>query len=247
MGRLRFDNPDQDVFLSRAVIGNGNGNRNSHLLGETTRLRKKTTIRDVAAAAGVSHQTVSRVINDRPDVADETRRQVWQVIEQLGYQPSAIARSLIRQRSFALGVVTAGLRYFGPASVLNGITEQAEEMGFTLLLKELPSFDAEDVEPLLNSLLARQVDGIIWAVPEVGNNRDWLQDRLPELPASLIFITMQARADLSVSTVSVDNYAGGRIATEHLLEWGYRHIGHVSIVEEDPPGGVRPFEPGHHA
>ena len=206
------------------MTGNGNG----HTYEETVRLKKKVTIKDVASAAGVSHQTVSRVINDRPDVAKETRRQVLHVIEELGYQPSAIARSLIRQRSFALGVVTAGLGYFGPSRVLNGITEQAEEQGFTLLLKELPSFDAEDIRPLLNSLLARQVDGILWAVPEVGNNRDWLQDQLPELPVPLVLITTQPRPDLPVSTISVDNYAGGRIATHHLLEQGYRHIGHIT-------------------
>jgi LacI family transcriptional regulator len=82
---------------------------------------RKVTIRDVAAAAGVSHQTVSRVLNDRPDVAEETRRRVWQVIEELRYHPSAIARSLIQQRSFTLGVVIAGLKYVGPSRTLNGI------------------------------------------------------------------------------------------------------------------------------
>ena len=189
-------------------------------------MRKKITIRDVAAAAGVSHQTVSRVINNRPDVAEETRRRVWQVIEELGYQPSAIARSLIQQRSFTLGVVTAGLKYVGPSRTLNGIARQAEEMGYMLLLKELPSFDADNVQPLLNSLLARQVDGIIWAVPEVGSNRDWLQSQPPGLSVPMIFLTMQTRPDLSI--VSIDNYIGGRIATEHLLKQGYRHVGHIS-------------------
>lgn len=189
-------------------------------------MKKRVTIRDVAAAAGVSHQTVSRVLNDRPDVAEETRRRVWQVIEELRYQPSAIARSLIRQRSFTLGVVIAGLKYVGPSRTLNGITEQAEEMDYTLLLKELPRFDTNDVQPLLNSLRARQVDGIIWAVPEIGRNRDWLQSQPPELPIPMIFLTMQTRSDLLI--VSVDNYTGGRIATEHLLEQGYRHIGHIS-------------------
>jgi LacI family transcriptional regulator len=187
---------------------------------------RKVTIRDVAAAAGVSHQTVSRVLNNRPDVAEETRHRVRQVIEELSYQPSAIARSLIQQRSFTLGIVTAGLKYVGPSRTLNGITEQAEEMGYTLLLKELPRFDTNDVQPLLNSLRARQVDGIIWAVPEIGRNRDWLQSQPPELPIPMIFLTMQTRSDLLI--VSVDNYTGGRIATEHLLEQGYRHIGHIS-------------------
>jgi LacI family transcriptional regulator len=188
--------------------------------------RRKATIKDVAAAAEVSHQTVSRVINNRPDVAEGTRRRVWQVIEELNYQPSAIARSLIRQRSLTLGVVTAGLKYVGPSRTLSGITEQAEQMGYTLLLKELPGFQANDVQPLLNSLLARQVDGVLWAVPEIGDNRDWLQCHPPGSLVPMIFLTMEARSDLFI--VSIDNYAGGRMATEHLLEQGFRHIGHIS-------------------
>jgi LacI family transcriptional regulator len=189
-------------------------------------VKLRVTIRDVAAAAGVSHQTVSRVINHRPDVADETRQRVWQVIEELNYQPSAIARSLIRQRSYTLGVVTAGLQYVGPSRTLSGITEQAEEMGYTLVLKELPRFDTNDIRPLLNSLVARQVDGIIWAVPEIGTNRAWLEGQPPELAAPLTFLTMGARPALS--SVSIDNYMGGCLATEHLLEQGYQNIGHIS-------------------
>lgn len=188
--------------------------------------QRPITIKQVAQQAGVSTQTVSRVLNNRPDVAPETRQRVQQIIKQLGYRPSAIARSLIRQRSHTLGVVTAGLRYIGPSRTLNGITGQAEAMGYALLLKKLPKFDTDDVEPILNSLLARQVDGIIWAVPEVGNNRDWLLGRLPQLPVPIIFLTMHQQAGLSV--VAVDNRFGARMATEHLLEQGYRHIGHVA-------------------
>jgi LacI family transcriptional regulator len=189
-------------------------------------MRRKVTIRDVAAAAGVSHQTVSRVLNNRPDVAECTRQRVLEVIERLEYQPSAVARSLSQQRSYALGVVTAGLGYVGPSRTLNGIAGQAERMGYALLLKELPRFDAEDLEPIFNSLLAQQIDGIIWAVPEVGDNRAWLDDRLADLPVPVLFITMEARPDLPI--VAIDNYAGGRMATEHLLGQGYRHIGHIS-------------------
>jgi LacI family transcriptional regulator len=189
-------------------------------------MRKQTTIRDVAAAAGVSHQTVSRVLNDRPDVAEETRRHVLKVIQELGYRPSAIARSLAQQRTLTLGVVTAGLDYVGPSRTLNGITEQAERMGYELLLKELPRFDAQDLRPLFKSLLARQIDGIIWAVAEVGDNRAWLQEQPDKLPVPIIFLTMQARPGVPI--VAVDNYAGGRMATEHLLEQGYRHIGHIT-------------------
>ena len=80
------------------------------------------------------------MINDRPDVSAETRVRVQKVIDDLGYQPSALARSLIRQRSYTLGVVTAGLKYTGPSRTLSGITDAAEEAGYSLLLKELPTF-----------------------------------------------------------------------------------------------------------
>jgi LacI family transcriptional regulator len=188
--------------------------------------RKKVTIKQVAQEAGVSTQTVSRVLNDRPDVAPETRQQILDIIDRLGYQPSALARSLIRQRSYTLGIVIAGLRYIGPSRTLNGITTRAEAMGYSLLLKKLRKFDTEDVEPILNDLLARQVDGIIWAVPEIGSNHDWLQDRLPGLPVPIIFLTTQQKTNLS--TVSIDNYWGGRIATEHLLAQGCQQIGHLA-------------------
>jgi LacI family transcriptional regulator len=187
--------------------------------------KKRVTIKEVARQAGVSTQTVSRVANDRPDVAPETRERVLRVIQELEYHPSALARSLIQQRSYTLGVVTAGLKFIGPSRTLNGITAKAEELGYTLLLKELPRFDSNDTKPLLQSLLARQVDGIIWAVPEVGENRDWIQN-LDSLPVPMVFLAMESRPDLTV--VSVNNYAGGKMATEHLLQSGCRRIGHIS-------------------
>ena len=122
----------------------------------------RATIKEVASAAGVSTQTVSRVINDRPDVSPKTRKRVQEVIDRLGYQPSALARSLIQQRSYTLGVVTAGLKYIGPSRTLSGITSAAEEAGYSLLLKELPHFDAAEIEPIFQKLLSRHVDGIIW-------------------------------------------------------------------------------------
>lgn len=192
--------------------------------------RKRVTIKQVAKEAGVSTQTVSRVINERPDVAADTRQRVQEVIDLLGYQPSALARSLINQRSYTIGVVTAGLKYVGPSRTLNGITGQAEEMGYTLLLKELGSFETEDVKPILRSLTARQVDGMIWAVPEVGTNHDWVNDELSSLTIPMLFLTMEPRGSLSI--VAVDNREGGRLATQHLIEQGFRNIAHLAGPEE---------------
>jgi DNA-binding LacI/PurR family transcriptional regulator len=189
-------------------------------------INKRATIKQVAKASGVSTQTVSRVINDRPDVAPETRERILQIINELDYHPSALARSLIQQRSFTLGVVTSGLKYLGPSRTLNGITSKAGEMDYALLLEELPRFDTEDIKPLLESLLSRHVDGIVWAVPEVGDNRRWVDEILNDVPVPVVFMTMQPRP--GISTIAVDNYQGGVIATRHLWEQGYRHIGHIS-------------------
>ncbi len=187
---------------------------------------KRPTIKEVAKVAGVSTQTVSRVINERPDVAPETRERILITISELGYQPSALARSLIQQRSYTLGVVTAGLKHIGPARTLNGITSAAEEAGYSLLLKELPRYDAEDVIHIFQALLSRHVDGIIWAVPEVGENRNWVDKQALDLKIPIVYLTMEPKQN--ISTVSIDNYLGGRMAMSHLLEQGYRRIGHVS-------------------
>lgn len=186
----------------------------------------RATIKEVASVAGVSTQTVSRVINDRPDVSPETRKKVQEVIKELSYQPSALARSLISQRSFTLGVVTAGLRHIGPSRTLSGITSAAEEAGYSLLLKELPSYETEDVQPIFQAFLSRHVDGIIWAVSEVGENRKWLNNPPADIEVPLVYITMEPRANLSM--VTIDNYLGGRMAMSHLLEQGYQKIGHIS-------------------
>jgi len=189
-------------------------------------IAKRFNIKQVAHLAGVSTQTISRVINDRSEVSVETRERIKRIIKKLGYQPSSLARSLIRQRSFTLGVVTAGLRFNGPSRILNGITSKADELGYTILLKELPRFDSNRTEPLLKTLLAQPVDGIIWAVPEVGDNRAWVNKALADVSTPIVFLNMESCPGLSV--INDDNFHGAKMATAHLLEQGYRRIGHIS-------------------
>ena len=185
----------------------------------------RITIKQVAAQAGVSTQTVSRVLNDRPDVSPETRTRVQQTIDRLAYKPSAVARSLIGRRTHTIGVVGSSLEYFGPSTTLVGIEKEAAESGFSVLLALVHEPDTENVRPVLEDMLSRQVEGIIWAVPEIGNNHLWVDAlALPVLP--IVFLTMATRPNLP--SVSVDNRLGGRLATEHLLASGYRHIGLIT-------------------
>ena len=188
--------------------------------------RKRVTIKDVAQAAGVSTQTVSRVMNKLSYVSGETRQRVEAVVEQLGYRPSTLARSLIQQRSYTLGIVIFGLKYIGPSRTLNGIADKADELGYMLLMKELNNFDTNSIDDVIDSLLARQVDGILWAVPEIGENHAWLDDRLGKIPVPVLFLAMQPRQ--GVPSVATDNFQGAVTAIQHLLDCGRKGIGHIS-------------------
>ncbi len=188
--------------------------------------RKRITIKDVAQAAGVSTQTVSRVMNKVSYVSEETRQRVEAVVDELGYRPSTLARSLIQQRSYTLGVVTFGLKYIGPSRTLNGVADKADELGYMLLMKELDNFDINSIDDVIDSLLARQVDGIIWVAPEIGNNHSWLDERLEKIPVPVLFLAMEPRE--GISSVATDNYQGAVLAVQHLLDCGRTKIGHIS-------------------
>ena len=186
---------------------------------------KRVTIKDVAQAAGVSTQTDTRVMNNTSYVSAETRLRVEEVVAQMGYRPSTLARSLIQQRSYTLGVVTFGLKYIGPSRTLNGIADKADELGYMLLMKKMDNFDPNRIDEVIDSLLARQVDGIIWDVPENNENRAWAQG-IESLPVPIVFMSMEPKPGYSV--VSMDSYLGAQMATQHLLEQGCRQIGHIS-------------------
>ncbi len=188
--------------------------------------RKRVTIKDVAQAAGVSTQTVSRVMNKFSYVSGETRQRVEAVVDQLGYHPSTLARSLSQQRSYTLGIVTYDLKYIGPSRTLNGIADKADELGYMLLMKEIDNFDANRIDDVIDSLLARQVDGVLWAVPEIGDNHSWVDERLEKIPVPVLFVAMLPRK--GISSVSTDNYQGSVMAIQHLLDCGRKKIGHIS-------------------
>ncbi|MGZ8438041.1 MAG: LacI family DNA-binding transcriptional regulator, partial [Candidatus Limnocylindrales bacterium] len=139
----------------------------------------RVTIKEIARMCGVSTQTVSRVINKRPDVSPRTRQAVAAAIAAVGFQPSEVARSLVQRRSQMLGVVAAGLRYFGVAQTLNGITDESDASGYVVLLKEIPTSDGIEILSVIEFLIAHRVEGIIFAAPDVGANIPRLREQLP--------------------------------------------------------------------
>lgn len=187
----------------------------------------RVTIREIARMCGVSMQTVSRVINNRPDVSPATRKSVEAAIAAVGFQPSAVARSLVQRRSQTIGVIAAGLDLFGVAQTLNGITEESQRSHFALLLMELASEDVEGVVPAIDFLVSHRVEGmIIFAPPEVGTSVAPLPDAFPETRPPIVLLKSDPSTESS--TISIDNRGGARMATEHLLALGRRRIGHIS-------------------
>jgi LacI family transcriptional regulator len=183
------------------------------------------TLRDVAELAGVSTKTVSRVVNHQNEISESTRQRVQAAIDQLDYRPNILARSLIHQRSNTLAVIAWGIDYFGPSRIVVGIEQEANELGYSLFLS-LVSHPTDDHEQILDTLISRRVEGIIWAIPDVGDNRSWVQtSRLDQLPP-VVFLSMESRPGISV--VSVDNRNGAKQAVQHLLQQGRRKIGIIT-------------------
>lgn len=186
----------------------------------------RVTIKEIAALTGVSTQTVSRVINKRPDVSPATRQVVEAAIEEHGFRPSAVARSLVNRRSRMLGVIASGLEYVGVGQTVTGIADEAEASGYSIILKELAGFDAPDIVPVVELLLEHRVEGIIFAGPQMVSNVRRVQEQLPAARAPIVFL--KSDPSPSFTTIGIDNIAAGRLATEHLLALGRRRIAHLA-------------------
>jgi LacI family transcriptional regulator len=182
------------------------------------------TIVDVAKRAHVfDWHRFQRIDGEKRPVSLATRERVLRAVEELGYRPNLLARSLVNRSSKTLGVVAYGLEYYGPSRTLVGIEQQAAALGYSVLLDLLHRPDGQDVDAVLAELTARRVDGVIWAVHEVGDNHVWIDEaRLRSLPP-MIFLTMEQRPGATI--VATDNRVGARLATQHLIDVRRRTVG----------------------
>jgi DNA-binding LacI/PurR family transcriptional regulator len=187
---------------------------------------KKVTIKDVAKIAGVSAQTVSRVVNNHPDVSDQTRTKIQKIVKDLGYSPNIIARSLIQGKTNTIGVVGFRLDYFGSNSILTAIERKAGKLGFSLLLTLINDLDESKIDPVLNQLLSRQVDGLIWTLPWLKDTHNSISEKTKNLSVPVVLLN---RTSFSGDTVvCLDNRHGARLATRHLLDNGYEQVGIIT-------------------
>jgi DNA-binding LacI/PurR family transcriptional regulator len=189
---------------------------------------------DVARLAGVSHQTVSRVLHDSPRVRPETRSRVIAAMEQLRYRPNTVARALVTGRSMTLGVVSFDTTLYGPASTVVGIERAAHDAGYVVSLASVRSLDASSVRGALDRLRDQGVDGIVVVAPMAS-----AAGALDDLPPGPPVVVAEAGADGAVPAVTVDQVAGALEATEHLLALGHRTVRHLAGPQDWPEAQQR--------
>ncbi|HTV12997.1 MAG TPA: LacI family DNA-binding transcriptional regulator [Acidimicrobiales bacterium] len=204
-----------------APAGRGKPERSSSAAGPGTRLRP--SIANVASLAGVSHQTVSRVLNDHPSVSELTRARVLAAIEQLGYRPNSAARALASGRSMTLGVVALDTSLYGPVSTLLGIQQAAQRLGYFVSVVAVHSIDSYSVREAVRRLTSQSVEGLAVIAPFSS-----AREALTYLPIGTPVVAVEGDPEAGTSVVTVDQVAGARAATQHLIAGGCKTVHHVA-------------------
>ncbi len=195
--------------------------------------RSRTTIRDVAARAGVSHQTVSRVINQSDQVTPETRERVQVAIRELGYSPNRLAQSMVTQKTRTIGLVVADITNPFFFEVARGVQDTALAQGYNVFVCNTDD-NPQGEQDVLTLLASQEVDGVILST--ASSNDDELLS-FAENYKPLVVINREIDHP-KASLVNVDICKGAKLAIEHLIERGHKHIAMLSHAGH-PPDTVR--------
>ncbi len=185
--------------------------------------RRNPAMTDVARVAGVSHQTVSRVLNGHPNVRESTRERVLAAIDQLAYRRNHAARALVTKRTETLGVVAFDTTLYGPASTLFGVEQAAREAGYFLSIVSLKAITRSTVADALGYLAAQSVDGLIVIAPQ-----RHAAEALAAVPPGLPVVAVEGGRAPNLPVVCVDQAEGAAMVTRHLLELGHETVWHVA-------------------
>jgi len=184
---------------------------------------RQPVMADVAKLAGVSHQTVSRVLNDSPHVKEQTRDRVLAAIRELDYRPNSAARALVTRRSKTLGVVSFDTTLYGPASMLYGIEQAARSAGYFVSIASIRSLEGRSMQEALDRLLDQAVEGVLVIAPQTSS-----VGALARVRSSVPVVAVGSGAQARMPGAAVDNEAGARAATRYLLDLGHRTVHHIA-------------------
>ena len=184
---------------------------------------RRPVMADVAKLAGVSHQTVSRVINGSANIRPSTRERVERAIAHLDYRPNTAARALVTRRSKMIGIIGSNTALYGPASIQFSIQDAARAAGYFTSLVTLGAVTHDELRGALDYLSRQSVEAIVMIVTQ--------QDALAVVRSeatTIPLIVVEGELSGRGLSVGVDQTAGARLATQHLVDLGHRDIIHVS-------------------
>lgn len=184
---------------------------------------RSVSMLDVAAHSGVSHQTVSRVLNNHTNVSDKTRKRVLASINELNYHPNIAARTLVTGKSSSIGVLSYDTTLYGPASILHAVQFSAREKGYAVHIVSLKATDGESVKKGLQDLYATGIEGIILIVP---HTRDSVL--IKKLPGGLPGVIIEGESSKEIPSVNIDQLRGAETAVNYLIKLGHQKIAHIS-------------------
>ena len=192
------------------------------IVSGTGNLSRPPVMADVARLAGVSHQTVSRVLNDHPNVRPPTRDKVLAAIRELAYRPNAAARTLVTRRTHTLGVISFDTMLYGPASMLYGF-ERAAHDAYFVSIASLPALDRGSMLDAVDRFIGQGVEGII-----VIATQDTAVAALAHVPGQVPLVAVGCGTRAPVTSVAIDNTAGAAAATRYLLSRGHTTVHHIA-------------------
>jgi DNA-binding LacI/PurR family transcriptional regulator len=178
---------------------------------------------DVADHCGVSHQTVSRVVNGTGSVSNKTREKVQAAIAELGYQPNLAAKALATGRTQTIGVLSFDSTLYGPTAMLHSIQVAAREAGYQVVLNSVEDLSNSSITEGIATLAKSNVDGVIVIAPRssTADSQIFVETRVP-----IVFTETQDREPFAM--VDVDQVGLGKLATEHLIALGHKRIAHIA-------------------
>jgi DNA-binding LacI/PurR family transcriptional regulator len=182
---------------------------------------------DVARLAGVSHQTVSRVVNDLPNVRPATRQRVEEAIKQLRYRPSTAARALVTKRSRTIGLITTGGPDYGPSSIVLGFNEAARNARYNVSISSMLESDPGSMRGSVELLLGQNVEAIVLVAAHRG-----ALEAMQRIDLGVPLLAVESSGRSGFHSVSIDQYAGAHAATMHLISLGHREILHLAGPED---------------
>jgi len=195
--------------------------------GIQTVARTRVSIKDIADAAGVTHPTVSRALNDSPLISEPTRLRIQRISKEMGYTPDAVAQSLQTRRTHIIGLVVASIGDPFFADLVEGVEKVARPAGFSVFLNSSHNDPNQEIQ-VIETFHRQRVDGILVASSRIGSNHI---ERLARINVPVVLVNSQAEGEHDfLHSIAVDDRIGARRAVEHLIELAHRRIAYIGVT-----------------